>query len=218
MEEAHRAGFQISVHAIGDRAIDMVLSAYESILSRYPGSHRHRIEHVTVCRPDFIPRIRKLGIVVAVQPAFLYYLGDSYMENLGPIRSTYLKPIKTMLKEGIVVAGGSDRPVTEGNPWIGIFSAVNRSTITGKSINRDQRIGTDEALKLYTRNGAFANFAEDRVGTLSPGKLADIVVLGENPLEADSAELKNIRVERTFINGREVWRLKSETLNGYEDS
>ncbi|MFB0508570.1 MAG: amidohydrolase [Thermodesulfobacteriota bacterium] len=206
MEQAHTSGFQLSVHAIGDQTIDMVLSAYESILARYPRPHRHRMEHVMVCRPDFLPRIRKLGIISVVQPAFLYYLGDTFIKNLGEERMRYTIPMKSMIENGITVAGSSDRPVTEGNPWTAIWSAVNRTTATGRPINPEQGLTVAEALQLYTSKGAYTNYAENRVGSLSPGKLADIIVLDENPLEIDPKRLKDIHVNRTFISGKEVYK------------
>jgi predicted amidohydrolase YtcJ len=206
MERAHRAGFQISVHAAGDRALDITLDAYETILSRYPKPHRHRIEHVVVARPDILQRLNKLGIIAVVQPAFLYALGDSYIKNLGKERVPTILPIRTMIQAGVSVVGSSDRPVTEGNPWLGIWSAVNRVTMTGQPVNLRESINTSEALKLYTRNGAYANFAENILGTLSPGKLADIIVLDQNPLQIEPSKLKDIRVRMTFVEGREVYK------------
>ncbi len=206
MEEAHRAGFQLSVHAIGDQTIDMVLTSFESILSRNPRPHRHRIEHFLVCRPDFLPRVRTLGIIPVVQPVFLYYLGDTFIENLGRERMRYIMPIKSMMERGIVVAGSSDRPVAEGNPWTAIWSAVNRTTASGEKFNQEECLTVAQALQLYNRNGAYANYVENRIGTLSPAKSADIIVLDENPLEIDPKRLKDIHVSMTFINGEEVYR------------
>lgn len=208
MEQAHRAGFQISVHAIGDLAIDMIISAFESILSRFPRPHRHRIEHVALCRPDFLHRMSRLGLNAVVQPALLYYMGESYIKNIGQERIKYTVPIKSMLKNGIIVAGSSDRPAIEGiegNPWIGIWSAVHRTTLTGKTMNRDECLSVPEALKLYTVNGAYVNFAEHRLGSLSPGKIGDVIVLDENPLEIDPAKLKDVQVNMTVIHGRVVY-------------
>jgi predicted amidohydrolase YtcJ len=205
MEKAHRAGFQISVHAIGDRATDTVLDIYETILSRYPRPHRHRIEHMTLCPPRILPRLKKLGIIAVVQPAFVHYFWDVYNKGLREDQLPYISPLKSILLNGVAVAGSSDRPAGEGNPWIGIWAAVNRITLEGTQISPEERITPAEALKIYTVNGAYANYAEDRVGTLSPGKLADIVVLDENPLEIDPKELKNIHVSRTFINGQEAY-------------
>lgn len=205
MERAHRAGFQISVHAIGDRAIDTVLGIYEAIIFRYPRAHRHRIEHAELCPLDFLPRLNKLRIIPVVQPAFIHYFGDSFIKDLGNDRLPFIFPLKSMLAKGIIVVGSSDRPVTEGNPWIGIWSAVNRVTATGNHISPEESITPAEALRMYTVNGAYANYAEDRLGTLSPGKLADMVVLDENPLEVNPRELRNIHIIRTFIDGQEVF-------------
>jgi predicted amidohydrolase YtcJ len=206
MERAHRAGFQISVHAIGDRAVEAVLNIYETILSRYPRNHRHRIEHAALCRPEFLPRMQNLGIVAVVQPAIIHYFGDAYINHLGKDRLHYFFPLKSMFANGVVVAGSSDRPVAEGNPWVGIWSAVNRVTLTGQPVTPGESIDTAQALKLYTRNGAYANFVENYLGTLSPGKLADIIVLDENPLQIESSKLKDIQVNMTFVDGREVYK------------
>ena len=206
MEQAHTAGYQLSVHAIGDQTIDMVLSAFETVLARHPRPHRHRMEHVIVCRLDFLPRIHRLGIIPVVQPAFLYYLGDTFIKNLGQERMRYTMPMKSMIDNGITVVGSSDRPVTEGNPWTAIWSAVNRTTANGKPINPEQSLTVAQALQLYTSKGAYVNYAENRVGSLSPGKSADIIVLDENPLEIDPKGLKDIHVSMTFINGKEVYK------------
>jgi hypothetical protein len=206
MEAAHRAGYQIAVHAIGDRTIDMVLSNYEKILTKYPRAHRHRIEHLAVCKPEFFKRIRQLQIIAVVQPAFLHYLGDSFIKNLGPQRLEYTIPIRSMIENGILVAGSSDRPVTEGNPWSGIWAAVNRKTVSNQSIGLEQQISVEQALKLYTTNSAYTNFLDHRLGMLSPGKYADIIVLDKNPLAIAPKELKGITVLRTFIEGKEVYR------------
>jgi predicted amidohydrolase YtcJ len=111
-----------------------------------------------------------------------------------------------MMDKGIIVAGSSDRPVTEGNPWTAIWAAVNRTTVTGKNLSSEECLTVAQALQLYTCNGAYANYVENRLGTLSPGKAADIIVLDENPLEIDPRGLKDIRVSMTFINGKEVYR------------
>jgi predicted amidohydrolase YtcJ len=206
MEKFHNAGWQIFVHAIGDRTLDMVINAYEAILSRYPRPQRHRIEHAAVSNPSLIKRIAKLGLCVVVQPAFLYFLGDSFIQNLGVQRMKNTLAFRSMLDEGIKVVGSSDRPVTEGNPWIAIWAAVKRTTISGQEISPNEALTTIEALKLYTVNSAFVNFDEDRLGTLSPGKYADIILLGKNPLAIDQEELKDIKVLRTFIGGKEVYR------------
>jgi len=207
MEVAHKAGFQISVHAIGDKTIEMVLDIYEDILLRYPkANHRHRIEHVALPRPDLLDRMSKLNLIAIVQPGFIYYLGDSWFSNVGLERFYDTVPLKTMIQKGIVIAGSSDRPVTNGNPWPIIWSAVKRRTFDGRSCGLKECLSVEEALKLYTINGAYTHFAEDRLGTLTPGKYADMIVVDANPLYIDADDVKDITVERTFIGGKEVFR------------
>jgi predicted amidohydrolase YtcJ len=206
MEAAHLAGFQISVHAIGDKTIDIVLGIYEDILLRHPKKdHRHRVEHVSVIRPDFVDRMSRLGLIAVVQPGFLYYLGDSWIANIGPARIENSVAIKTMIENNIMVAASSDRPVTDGNPWYIIWSAVQRKSISGQDLSSSQCIDISQALQLYTVNGAYANFAEDRLGTISPGKYADLIVLDQNPLAIDVQAIKDIRVMKTLIGGKVVF-------------
>jgi predicted amidohydrolase YtcJ len=112
-----------------------------------------------------------------------------------------------MLKQGIAVVGSSDCPCIEkSSPWMGISAAVHRTTDAGEQINPEETISVTQALDLYTRKGAYVNYVEDRLGTLSPGKLADTIVLEENPLEIDPVKLKNIHINMTFVNGKEVYK------------
>jgi len=206
MEIAHLSGFQISVHAIGDKTLEMILDIYENILSRYPKkNHRHRIEHVSVMRPDLLSRMSSLGLIAVVQPGFIYYLGDSWVSNLGPVRAENTVAVKAMIDKGIMVAASSDRPVTDGNPWRIIWTAVNRKTLNGKDFNSKECISVEQALKLYTINGAYAHFAEDRLGSITPGKYADLIVLDRNPLKIDPTEINEICVEKTIIGGKIVF-------------
>jgi len=205
MEACHRAGFQLSVHAIGDKTIDMVLRNFESILSRFPRSHRHRIEHAAVCRPDFLPRIASLGLTAVVQPAFIHFLGESFINNLDDKRLAYTIALKSLTEAGVVLAGSSDRPVTDGNPWKGIWAAVARITTEGRRISPEQALTPAQALRMYTYGGAFANGVENRLGTLSPGKFADLIILKENPLSIEPDRLKEMVVEKTLVGGRQVY-------------
>lgn len=206
MEIAHLSGFQISVHAIGDKTIEMILDIYENILSRHPKkNHRHRIEHVSVMRPDLLERMSSLGLIAVVQPGFIYYLGDSWISNLGPVRTENTVAVKAMIDKGIMVAASSDRPVTDGNPWRIIWSAVNRRTLNGNDFSTKECISVDQALKLYTINGAYAHFVEDRLGSITPGKYADLIVLDCNPLNMDPTKINEICVEKTIIGGKIVF-------------
>jgi predicted amidohydrolase YtcJ len=207
MEKFHRAGFQIAVHAAGDRTIDTVLKAYESILTRYPRRHRHRIEHCYLCPPglNFYERSKAIGLIVSVQPGFIHYLGDHWLKNLNPEQVSFSMTFRSMLERGLLLTGGSDRPVSySGNPFVGISSAVNRMTSGGLPYNPEERISPVQALRMYTVNAAYAINAERAIGSLSPGKFADIVVLDANPLEIDPQNLENIRTCMTFIGGEQV--------------
>ena len=205
MKSAHLGDFQISIHAIGDRAMDVVLELYESLLKAHPRPHRHRIEHVTVCPPKFIERMARLNLIPVVQPAFLYYLGDSFVKNLGPERIGNIIPIRDMLEMGLPVCGSSDRPVTEGNPWTGIWSTVVRTTKEGKSITPEQCVNIKHALKMWTINGARANYTEEITGTITPGKLADLIWIDRNPLDCEMDQLRSITISKTFVGGKQVY-------------
>ena len=205
MGKMHDAGWQISVHAIGDRTMDMVLDCFSEILKNNPKPHRHRIEHASLCPPEQMKRVAELGLTVVVQPAFLYYQADSYVTNLGDERMAYVKPVRSMLEAGITVAGSSDRPVTEGNPWIGIWSALNRTTLGGYRVAPDQAVDRIQAMRMWTKTASWVNLAEDRIGSLAPGKLADFIVIDRNPLECPLEEVAATRVLQTYLGGKEVF-------------
>jgi predicted amidohydrolase YtcJ len=207
MEKFHNFGFQIAVHAAGDRTMDTVLKAYESILERFPRKHRHRIEHCYLCPPDlnFCKRAKAIDLVVGVQPGFIHYLGDHWIKNLTAKQVSYSMAFRSMQDEGLLLSGGSDRPVSySGNPFVGISAAVNRKTSGGLPFNEEQKISQGEALKMYTINAAYAINAEKVIGSLCKGKLADIVVLDSNPLDVSPQELENTQVCMTFINGEQL--------------
>lgn len=203
---AHRAGYQVAIHAIGDAAIDVVLDAYADALRRLPrANHRHRVEHAGLCDQDIVGRIRKLGLVAVPQPAFIYYLGDSWVGNLGPERAARTHPVGELLAAGIPTAGSSDRPVVDGHPLRGIWSAVRRQTRSGRIVGPEQAVDVSAAIGLYTSGAAFAGFQETEQGTLEPGKRADLVVLGADPLTVPVDEIPSIPVQMTIIGGRVVY-------------
>jgi predicted amidohydrolase YtcJ len=205
MKAAHLGDFQISIHTVGDRAMEVVLDLYESLLKAHPRPHRHRLEHAAVCPPEFIERMAHLSLTPVVQPAFLYYLGDSFVENLGPERIGNIIPVRDMIEMALPVSGSSDRPVTEGNPWTGIWSAVARTTKGGKPIAPEQCVHVEHALKMWTINGARANYAEAFTGTITPGKFADLIWIDRNPLDCETDQLRSITVSKTFIDGKQVY-------------
>lgn len=174
--EAENYRLQTAVHAIGDRAIEQVVSVLEKIIKE--NSNRHRIEHCELLDDELINRIKKLGLIISMQPAFEYYWGGPnkmYAQRLGT-RWQQTNPFKKLFNQGIIIAGGSDSPITPINPLLGIKSAVHHP-------NPEYRISPIQALKMFTSNGAYAIFAEDRIGKIAPNYHADFVVLEKDPLQ-----------------------------------
>ncbi|MCX7920084.1 MAG: amidohydrolase [bacterium] len=202
IETAHCAGLQISMHAIGDRAIEQILKTYRQVLAKYPrADHRHRIEHYELPRPEQISQTAELGLILGMQPTFDYLWGGPnqlYATRLGVERSLFSNPFRTILDAGIKIAGGSDSYVTPMDPLLGIHSAVNH-------YSPQQRVTVDEAIRMYTTVAAYAAFEEHLKGTIEPGKLADLVVLEKNPYVVPTTELKDIPVSMTICRGEIVY-------------
>jgi predicted amidohydrolase YtcJ len=203
IEKVHRAGFQVSVHTCGTRATEQVLNIYQKVLARHPRSdHRHRIEHFEMPFGHQIKRAVALGLSFAMQPMFLFLNGGQTYENirsfLGNQRVERWTPLRSILDAGGLVAGGSDAPVTKMSPLKGIQACVNHP-------NKSQRITLYEALKLFTVNGAKIGFEEQLKGSIEAGKLADFVVLSDNPYAAKPEEVGDIKVEMTIVGGKTVF-------------
>jgi predicted amidohydrolase YtcJ len=200
---AHAAGFQLAAHAIGDRAITMILDAYERVLSDSPkADHRFRIEHCGMCTPEIIDRLAHLGVIAVPQPSFIYELGDSYIRNFTAEQLACSYPNRTWFDRGIVAVGSSDVPVVDCDVLINLRSAVTRLTQTGQRMGPEQGVTIDEALRMFTRHGAFASFEEWDKGTITPGKLADLVVLSGDPRAIPAEDLPSLSVEMTMVDGR----------------
>ncbi|GAB4537644.1 MAG: amidohydrolase [Anaerolineae bacterium] len=199
--KAHRAGLQVAMHAVGDGAVEQALHAYEAALAAHPrDDHRHRIEHCEVIREEQILRAQKLGVALAIQPPFNHYWPHTeYYPVLGEERAWKADPVRTLLRPGLLVAGGSDSTVTPLGPLIGVHAAVNHS-------NPAERASVQQALELYTINAARIAFQEDDRGSLEVGKLGDFVVLGQDPFEVERDRIKDISVEMTVIGGNVVYR------------
>jgi predicted amidohydrolase YtcJ len=193
--DAHNAGWQLAIHAIGDRAIGVALDA----LSLVDGPHRHRIEHAGLVRPDQLPRFASVGAMAVVQPNFLWYLGDDYATVMGPERADWLYRGQGFLDHGIRLVGSSDRPVTEGAPLRAIQFMAERRTASGAPLGAGEAISVDEALRAYTVNAAYACGWESVLGSVTPGKHADLVVLGDDPRRA--APIADIPVLATLVAG-----------------
>jgi hypothetical protein len=199
-------GFQVCVHAQGDRAIGMVLDAYAQTLAGTEGNpRRHRIEHGGAMYPALAARAARLAIPVVSQPGFLSGLGDGFAEAF-PDQADQLYAFRSWQRAGITVAGSSDAPVITPDPLTGIRDAVVRRTAAGRVIGPQERLAVRDALALYTAGAAFAMHREAEIGSLEPGKLADFTVLDRNPLGADPERITDIRVLATVVDGAPTYQ------------
>jgi len=201
----HKKGWQIAIHANGDIAIEDCLNAFEAAQKAYPRNDiRHIIIHCQTAREDQLDRIKRLGVVPSFFAVHTYYWGDRHESLfLGPLRAHNMDPCHSALVRGIPFTNHNDDFVTPINPLLSIWSATNRLSTTGRIIGANQRIPVLEAVKSVTTYAAFQNHEEDIKGSLEPGKLADMVVLAENPLDIDPLKIKDIEVLATIV-GDEV--------------
>ena len=198
--DGHHAGWQLAVHAIGDRAIDFTLDAVAEAQRQRPRPDaRHRVEHCGLVRPDQLDRIAALGLVPVVQPTFLHAYGDDYSEIMGEERAPWLYRGRSFVDRGITVAGSSDRPVADGAPLRAIEFMVRRRSSGGRAVGPDEAITVEEAIRAYTLGSAYACRKEHVLGSLTPGKLADLVVLGDDPRTSDA--IADIPVLATMVGG-----------------
>lgn len=200
---AHAAGWQLALHAIGDRAVDVALDAIEEAQWRRPRPDaRHRIEHSGLLRPDQLPRYAGTSAIAVVQPSFLWAYGDDYAAVLGPERTEWMYRGRGFAGHGVPLAGSSDRPVATGAPLRAIQFMVERTTAGGQVLGPAEGLTVMEALTAYTRTAAFACRREAFVGALAPGMRADMVVLAEDPRSVPSSQLAGIGVMATLVDGR----------------
>jgi hypothetical protein len=187
-------GFQIIIHAMGDKAIDAALTA----IKKLPKKNRPRIDQAALLNEELIQRIKTSKVIVSVQPlvAASEFTVYSAIEHLGEDRARWLYPLKTLFNKGICVCSGSDCPMEPLNPLLAIQSAVNRQTYP------EEQISVEEALQMYTTNAAYANHEENTKGTIEEGKLADFTVLSQSPFDVPPNKIQDIAIEMTIINGK----------------
>jgi len=203
---AHQAGFQLAIHAVEQSSVEAAIAALEYIRSQLPqAGQRHRIEHCSHCPPQLFKRLSQLQAVIVTQSPFLYYSGERYLATLQASQLQWLYPTRSLLNSGLIVADSSDCPVVPNNPLIGIYAAVTRQAESGHQLPSKECITAGEALAMTTMNGAFASFEECIKGSIAPGKLADMVVLSDDPIKSPPEQIKDIRVEMTIIGGKVVW-------------
>ncbi|MBP9211817.1 MAG: amidohydrolase family protein, partial [Bacteroidetes bacterium] len=223
-------GFQIAIHAIGDRGNNIALNAIEAASRRYPDAAKHarmRIEHAQVIAPEDIPRFKKLNILPSMQPT--HATSDMYwaQARLGPERILGAYAWRSLLQDGNIIPSGSDFPVELPNPLHGFYAAVTRRDKEGIPMNADdvverfqlspegikdptlfdggwyagQRMTRDEALRSFTIWGAYAEFMEHEKGSITPGKLADFIILSKNIMTIEPAEILTAETELTVVGG-----------------
>ena len=204
--DCQQAGFQLAIHVEEEDVIASVIEALEYVDGREKiAAKRHRIEHCAECPPYLLERLSRLGVVIVTQPPFIYYSGERYLVTVEASQLPWLYRIKAPIDSGLVVAGSSDVPVVPHNPLVGIYAAVTRQAASGQALLPEEAISPQQALAMYTVNAAYAAFEEDVKGSVTPGKLADMAVLSDDPTRVSSEEIKDIRVEMTIIGGEVVW-------------
>jgi predicted amidohydrolase YtcJ len=199
---AHRAGWRLAMHAIGDRAVDVALDVVENAQrSLARPDARHRLEHAAVVRPDQLARMGRAGVVPVPQPRFLHDLGDAMLDALGPAREGWMYRHRSFLDAGLRVPGSSDRPVATGAPLLGMQSMVERTSRAGVTIGRAEAVDGLTALRAYTEDEAWVCHDEHRRGRLEPGMLADLVLLSDDPASVAPERIGAIDVLATVLGG-----------------
>lgn len=207
----HDLGWPMDIHTCGDEAQEWVVSAFADAQRENPKPWlRHRVHHAYFPTETALARMAEAQIPAVVSSPFLTNLGEGFVNSVGPERASRAMPMRTYLEAGVPLAGSSDSYITDFNPWVGMHAAVNRRTVTGRDLGKAAEALTPaEALHSYTMGGAFASGREDRQGSISPGKLADLVVLDRDPLAIDPDELDQVTSTATMLGGAWVWKAES---------
>ena len=205
VRKARAAGWQVGTHANGDVAIDMTLRVYERVQrelpSRDPG---FRLEHCTVVNDSLVARIKALGAIPLPFSTYVYYHGEK-MRAYGADRLNHMFALRSFIDAGIRPTQASDYPAGPFEPMMALQSEVTRTDMKGNVWGPQQKIRLEEAIQVGTINGAYASYEENLKGSIEPGKLADLVVLGRDVFKEDSSNIVNIPIERTMVDGKWVW-------------
>ncbi|MGO9254858.1 MAG: amidohydrolase [Bryobacteraceae bacterium] len=202
-QQMHDAGWQIATHSNGDREIAMVLTAIERAQAKNPRPDpRHRIEHASVMNQALLDRAKKDGVILVFH-SYMWEHGEK-LESFGEKRLAMIHPYRTAIDMGIPVAGHSDSTVSAADPLLRIQDMVTRRGSNGKEYGANQRVTVDEAIKVWTLDGAYATFEENIKGSITPGKLADFVVLAADPRKVSPLAIKDIVVDSTYVGGKPV--------------
>ena len=209
MMQADAAGLQICTHAIGDRAISMILDLYTEVARAHPGiERRFRIEHAQHMAAKDFARFAQLGVIASVQPYQAIDDGRWAEARIGHDRASRTYAFRTFLNHGVHLAFGTDWDVAPLNPILTVYAAVTRATLDGKNPNGwfpEQKLSVAEAVEAYTMGSAYAEFQEKDKGSIAPGKLADMVLLSDDIFSIDPAKIRGVKVLKTIVGGRLVW-------------
>jgi predicted amidohydrolase YtcJ len=206
VKELNREGWRVSTHAVGDAAIDEVLTGYEAANSEKSiAERRWTIEHGFLPRELDFARMKKLDLVISAQD-HLYLAGPSLVKMWGPKRAAWVTPVRAYLDHGLMVSGGTDAPVVPYPPLWVFYHFVTRDTITGGVLGPDQKVTRQEALRIETINNAFTTFEEKVKGSIETGKFADLVVLPEDIMTMPAKSIESMNVLMTVVGGRIVYR------------
>ena len=203
MKIVHNKELQIIIHAIGDKANRIAMNLYKKLLTEFPrGNCRHRIEHASMLTEDVIKDMAKFGVIASCQPPFINSEYYWITKRIGNERCKYTYPMKSIVNGGVILASGSDCPIEDPDPIMGLHALVTRNSFVP-----EECLSIEEALKSYTINAAYAAFEEDIKGSIEVGKLANFAILNRNPLEIPKNEIKEIRVVETIIRGKTVFKI-----------
>ncbi|MEJ2295247.1 MAG: amidohydrolase [Candidatus Lokiarchaeota archaeon] len=202
MKVAHNKGYQVIIHSIGDKGCRVATDLFIQLSKQYPRPDtRHRIEHASILTDDVIVDMEKYGIIASCQPPFLNSEFEWLEKRLGKERIRYTYPYKSIIDKGTILISGSDCPIEDSSPILGIHALVNRNNFVP-----EQCITMEEALKTYTINAAYASFQEKIKGSIEEGKLADLIILDKNPLAISKDQIASLKVLETIIRGTTIYK------------
>ncbi len=205
---AHCQGFPVAIHAVDLPALVSAMQAIRLAQARLPRPDlRHRIEHGALCPDVCLDELADLRVAVVTQPAFLWHHGQRYLAEIDPDQQPWLYRVKSLLDRGVPVAGSSDAPVVPPLPLRGVCAAVTRRTPAGHTIGPAERVSVTEALWLYTQGAAWACSLESEVGSITCGKRADLVILEADPTRVSVADIADIPVRMTMVDGEVQWSI-----------
>lgn len=203
MKTAHNKDFQIVIHAIGDKANRIAMNLYKKLLTEFPrDNHRHRIEHASMLTEDVLKDMAKYGVIASCQPPFINSEYKWLSKRIGNERCKYTYPMKSIVNAGVLLASGSDCPIEDPNPILGLHALVTRNSFVP-----EECLSMEEALKSYTINAAYAAFEETLKGSIEVGKFADLVILDKNPLQTLKDKIREITILETIIKGKTVFKI-----------